>query len=212
MIYIKSFNVPEPPQMGEKPDIDKTAVIADSSLGVYTSVGPFTELFECSVGDYTYMMQNCQMQYSEIGKFCSIASYVRLHPVNHPTWRPTTHHMTYRRKSYGLGETDDEDFFDWRRGSKVVIGHDVWLGHNVVVRAGVSIGHGAVVGSSSVVTKDIPPYAIAVGNPARVIKYRFEPDVIEKLLEIQWWDWPYDTHKERLPHLMDMDRLLADFG
>lgn len=212
MIYIKSLNAPEPLPMSEEPAIEKTCIIKDSHIGVYTYLGPFTEIFESVIGDYTYLMQNCQVQYSDIGKYCSIASYVRIHPVNHPMWRPTTHHMTYRRKSYGLGDTDDENFFDWRRGNKVEIGHDVWLGHNVTVRAGVKIGHGAVVGSCSVVTKDIPPYAIAVGVPAKVIKYRFPDDEIEKLLDIKWWDWPYDTLKDRLEHLTDMKKLLADFA
>lgn len=212
MIYIKSLNTPEQAPQTKEPLIDKTCAIKDSHIGIYTSFGPFTEISESVIDDYTYLMQNCQVQYSDVGKFCSIASYVRLHPVNHPMWRPTTHHMTYRRKSYGMGDTDDGEFFDWRRGNKVTIGHDVWLGHNVTVHAGVTIGHGAAIGSGSVVTKDIPPYAVAVGVPAKVIKYRFSDDVIEKLLDIKWWDWPCEKLKDRLEHLTDMQKLLSDFA
>jgi len=212
MIYIESLNAPKPLEMSVEPAIADTAIIRDCHLGVYTEVGAYTELYESFIGEYTYLMQNCQVQYSDIGKFCSIASYVRIHPVNHPTWRPTTHHMTYRRRAYGFGETDDEDFFDWRRDSKVEIGHDVWLGHSVTVSAGVKIGNGAVIGSNSIVTKDIPSYAIAVGNPAKVIKFRFPKEQIGVLEKIKWWDWKHEQIKERLEHLSDMDKLLADFG
>lgn len=212
MNYIESHNIPSPLKMGVEPVIDKTAVIGDTYIGAYTEVGALTQIFESVIGDYTYIMQNCQVQYTEIGKFCSIASYVRVHPVNHPTWRPTTHHMTYRKKAYGFGETDDEDFFDWRKDNKVNIGHDVWLGHNVTVKAGVTIGNGACIGSNSMVTKDIPPYAIAVGNTAKVISYRFPQEQIDAIEKIKWWDWTHDELKERLEHLTDMDKLLADFG
>ncbi len=72
----------------------------------------------------------------------------------------------------------------------VVIGSDVWIGAHATILSGVAIGDGAVVGACSVVAKDVPPYAVAVGNPARVVRYRFEPDLIERLLAIRWWDWP----------------------
>ena len=74
----------------------------------------------------------------------------------------------------------------------VTIGNNVWIADNVMILSGVSVGDGAVLGAGSIVTKDVPPYSVAVGSPARVIKKRFSEEIIEQLLEIQWWDWPED--------------------
>jgi len=96
-------------------------------------------------------------------------------------------------------------FFDWRRERRVVVGNDVWLGHNVTVMGGVTIGDGAVVGSGAIVTKSIPPYAIAVGNPARIIKYRFDSTIIEKIMAIKWWDWDKNKIKENIEDFKNID-------
>ena len=95
--------------------------------------------------------------------------------------RVTQHHMTYRRVQYGFGETDDDDFFDWRRDHKVTVGHDVWIGHGAILLPGVTVGTGAVIGAGAVVTKDVEPYTIAVGVPARPLRRRFPEDVVEEL-------------------------------
>ncbi|QHL89493.1 hypothetical protein GU926_17095 [Nibribacter ruber] len=84
---------------------------------------------------------------------------------------------------------EDPDIFS--KGD-IVIGNDVWIGAHSIVLSGVTIGNGAIIGANSVVTKDLPPYSIAVGTPAKVIKYRFEPEIIEKLQQIQWWNWDKD--------------------
>jgi acetyltransferase-like isoleucine patch superfamily enzyme len=113
-------------------------------------------------------------------------------------------HFTYRTSAYGLGP-DEAGFFDWRRGHRVTLGHDVWLGHGVIVLPGVSIGTGAAIGAGAVVTKDIPPFAVAVGNPARVIRFRFPADIRAALMEIAWWDWP----RERLSAALEDIRTLS---
>lgn len=100
-------------------------------------------------------------------------------------------HVGYRSSAYGLGP-DDPDFFAWRRASPVTLGHDVWIGHGAVVLPGVTIGTDAAVGAGSIVTRDVPPFAVVVGNPGRVLRLRFSEAVFAELLRIAWWDWPHE--------------------
>jgi virginiamycin A acetyltransferase len=84
---------------------------------------------------------------------------------------------------------------EFKEADRCKIGNDVWIGENVLVKAGVSIGHGAIIGANSFVNKDIPPYAIAVGSPTKIIKYRFDEGIIKKLLELKWWDYSEELLK-----------------
>src|SRR5579863_483115 len=167
--------------LGEQPYIHPSCRIRNSRIGGWTALGENTHLVDSVFGDYSYTAGDVQIIYAEIGKYCSIANSVRINPGNHPQWRVTQHHMTYRRRQYGLG-ADDEAFFQWRAAHSCTIGHDVWIGHGAVIMPGVSIGTGAVIGSGAVVTKDVGPYQVAVGVAARVIKQRFPDAVVEQLL------------------------------
>lgn len=160
-------------QLGETPLIDPTAQVRASTLGRYTEVGPRTKLLEVEMGDYSYVVNDSDVAYARIGKFCSIAAMTRLNPGNHPTWRASQSHFLYRASAYFPGEEDEADFFQWRRDQRLTMGHDVWIGHGAVVLAGRSIGTGAVVAAGAVVSKDVPPYAIVAGVPARIVKWRF---------------------------------------
>ena len=135
-------------------------------------------------------MNDSDIIYTTIGKFCSIAAHTRLNPGNHPMHWVMMSHVGYRSSAYGLGP-DDPAFFDWRRSSPVSLGHDVWIGHGAIVLPGISIGTGAAIGAGTIVTKDVPPFAVIVGNPGRVLRMRFADPVIEQLLAIAWWDWPH---------------------
>ncbi|GAA0783321.1 chloramphenicol acetyltransferase [Roseibium denhamense] len=194
------------PTLTEAPNIHPDAVVLDCDLGKWTEVGALTEMRESQMGDYSYIVQEGDVVWSTIGKFCSIARRVRLNPGNHATWRASQHHFTYRAAAYGLGD-DDEAFFNWRKDDWVTIGHDVWIGHNVTVLAGVTIGTGAVVAAGAVVAKDVAPYTIVGGVPAKPIKRRFSESQGEALQEIAWWDWSHAELKDRLP---DIRRLSID--
>ena len=124
------------------------------------------------MGDYSYVVNDAQITYTRIGKFCSIAAMTRINPGNHPMHRASQAHFTYRASAYFPGESDEAEFFEWRRAHRVHIGHDVWIGHGAIVLPGRSVGTGAVVAAGAVVTKDVPAYTIVAGNPARPIKRR----------------------------------------
>jgi phosphonate metabolism protein (transferase hexapeptide repeat family) len=197
--------------LGEAPTIHPTATLHRTHLGAWTDIGPHVSLSETEVGDYTYFAGDASAIYATIGTFCSIASHVRINPGNHPMHRVTQHHMTYRRRMFGFGE-DDPAFFQWRREHHVTIGHDVWLGHGAIVMPGVTIGDGAVVGAGAVVTRDVAPFTIVGGIPARVIRERFPPEVAGALQRIAWWHWDRATLEARFDELYDIDTFIARYG
>ena len=181
-------------KLGISPWIDASAQVTDALLGSYTAVHARSSISETKLGDYSYVMEDCDIIYAEIGKFCSIASHVRINPGNHPLERASAHHFTYRSRSYGLAAEDDAAFFDWRRAHQVTIGHDVWIGHAAIILPGVSIG-----------TADVPAYAVVAGVPARVLRHRCDRAVAERLLRIGWWDWPHHRLAETLADFRGLD-------
>lgn len=185
--------------LGETPLIDPTAQVKASTLGRYTEVGARTKLLEVEMGDYSYVVNDADIAYARIGKFCSIAAMTRLNPGNHPTWRASQAHFIYRASAYFPGEEDEAEFFQWRRDQRLTLGHDVWIGHGAVVLAGRSVGTGAVVAAGAVVSKDVPAYAIVAGVPARVVKARFPADIAARLQALCWWDWSHEQLRTALP-------------
>ena len=186
-------------QLSTEPLIDPTAETRDCRLGAYTEVGARTRLLEVVLQDYSYVVNDSDIAYAGFGKFCSIAAMTRINPGNHPMARASQSHFTYRASAYFPGEQDDEDLFAWRRASAVEVGHDVWIGHGAIVLPGRSIGTGAVVAAGAVVTKNVAPYAVVAGNPARVIRQRFPDGIAERLQRLAWWDWDHARLRAALP-------------
>ncbi len=213
--YVKQFPEVSTHQKVERDQynrtIDPSCRIVNSHVGEYVDLYANTMMLDSSIDDYSYIAGNGQVIYSTIGKFCSIANQTVINPGNHPQWRVTQHHMTYRRKHYGLDAVDDAEFFQWRKDHACSIGHDVWMGHGSIVLPGVKIGTGAIIGSAAVVTKDVPDYGIAVGVGAKVIKKRFSDDIINKLLKSEWWNWDRATLEARYNDLFDMNLFLEKY-
>lgn len=160
--------------LSDKPLIDPTADCRDTRFGSYCEVGARTILLGVAMGDYTYVANDSQITSTQLGKFCSIAAMTRINPGNHPMQRASQSHFTYRASAYFPGEADEEAFFDWRRAHAVTIGHDVWIGHGAIILPGRTVGLGSVVAAGAIVTKDVPPYTIVAGNPARPVRQRFD--------------------------------------
>ena len=185
--------------LSTQPAIDTSASVRESKLGAYTEVGARTILLEVEMGDYSYVVNDSQITYSTIGKFCSIAAMTRINPGNHPMHRATQAHFTYRASAYFPGESDDHEFFEWRRSHHIQIGHDVWIGHGAIILPGRNVGTGAVIAAGAIVTKDVPAYTIVAGNPARPIKRRFSEDIAGRLAALAWWNWDHEALRSALP-------------
>ena len=189
------------PKLSEHtPLIHPTAEVETSTLGRYTEVEARSRLSETVLGDYSYVMQDCSIWGATLGKFVNIAAMVRINATSHPTWRATQHHFTYRAGDYFDGAEDEAELFAWRRKNAVTIGHDVWIGHGATVLPGVTVGNGAVIGAGAVVSRDVAPYVIVGGVPARLIRERFGPELAGRLDRLAWWDWSHDRLFAALAH------------
>ncbi|KAB2669279.1 antibiotic acetyltransferase [Ochrobactrum sp. LMG 5442] len=188
-----------------EPRIHSTAQLKSVKLGRYADIAERVILREVTVGDFTYFERNGEGIYAEIGKFCSIAANVRINALEHPMERLTTHKVSYRPNEYFRYLGVDGEFRARRQAQRVIIGNDVWIGHGAVITPGIQIGHGAVIGANAVVTKDVPPYHVVGGVPAHFIRKRFDSAVIERLLELEWWNWPVEKLYEAVPDIQTLE-------
>ncbi|MEZ5790610.1 MAG: DapH/DapD/GlmU-related protein [Nitratireductor sp.] len=191
-------------RLSEKPLVHPSAEVVGSTLGRFTEVAERSRIHETRLGDYSYIMQDCATWCAEIGKFANIAAAVRINATNHPTWRATLHHFTYRAADYWPDAENEEEFFAWRRENRVRIGHDVWIGHGATVLPGVSVGDGAVIGAGAVVSRDVDPYMIVGGVAAKPIRERFDRATAERLQALAWWDWDHGKIRAALNDFRDL--------
>ena len=173
--------------------IESTVKLRETTIGHCCEVLGDTAIEYTELGDYSYLGPGCMVADAKIGKFCAIAAQVRIGAPNHPLDRPSQHRFTYCPEYYTATAQRDHAFFKQRRSDRVLIGNDVWIGHAVIVMPGVSVGDGAVLAAGAFVTRDVAPYSIVGGVPARQIRERFNRKIAAQLSRIAWWNWPSDT-------------------
>lgn len=180
------------PRRGDKDTVYLENVIRNPNItvGSYTMYNDFVNdpvLFEKNNVLYHYPVNDDKLV---IGKFCSIACGARFlfNSANHSMHSLSTYPFPLFFEEWGLDRRDVAR--SWDNKGDIIVGNDVWIGYEAVILAGVTIGDGAIIGTRSLVTKDVPPYTIVGGMPARPIRKRFSEETIHDLLEIKWWDWP----------------------
>lgn len=174
-----------------------------------TFIGRFCNLEKTKVGEFTYMGNGCEFSNSRVGSFCSISSNVRIVVGTHPSsgWI-STHPLFFSKQCYvGKGFCEEARFDEYKtteNGFFCEIGNDVWIGTDVNILQGITIGDGAIVGANSLVTKDVPPYSIVAGVPAKIVRKRFSDEDIEFLEKVKWWNWDYDKIRRMSSFFNDM--------
>lgn len=184
---------------------------------------------DCRIGRYTYGYQGLLENYPfalTIGRYCSINNTARIwnnHPIEYVTTHPFLDCKMFfswdkqeKReeycKRYGrfFNNVDYENSFI-RNNEPVIIGNDVWIGANVIILPGVTIGDGAILAAGAVITKNVEPYAVVGGVPAKIIRFRFDEEVIQKFLKIKWWDWPIEKIEENIELFYQPEKFLCTF-
>ncbi len=182
----------------ETPFLHPDCQITDTTFGRFVEIGKGSRVAHSSFGDYSYCDQYSDIANTTVGKFANIAAFTRLGPTDHPLHTASCHHFLYRSQDYWDDAGADEAWFAHRRSRRLVLGHDTWIGHGAIVMPEITLHHGAVVASGAVVTKDVAPYTIVAGVPARPIKPRLAPDLAERVIALGWWDWSHDRLRDTL--------------
>lgn len=171
-------------------DIADNSIVLNSTIGELCMVEKNCRFCYSTMGDLSYVSVNTHVFSAEIGKYCSISWNVSIGPAQHDFDRISSHAMLYATRFKMINKR----YYDQYRGG-VKLGNDVWIGCNTTIMRGVTIGDGAVIGANSVITKDVPPYAIVCGVN-KFLRWRFDEEARNRLLEIKWWDYPIECVKD----------------
>lgn len=183
----------------DRPYLHPDCELTESTFGRYVEIGRGSRIAYATLGDYSYCDRYADIANAEVGKFANIASFSRIGATDHPLETAACHHFLYRSSDYWDDADVDAEFFARRRARLARIGHDTWIGHGAMVKPEVTLGHGAVVAAGAVVTRDVAPYTIVAGTPAREIRRRQPADLAERLMALAWWDWDHAKLRAALP-------------
>lgn len=191
------------------PRISTLAFVSSNNI-IHPSVAIYrkAKVKDSSIGRYSYIGHSTDVECADIGMFCSIADNCRIGMGGHKLNMLSTSPIFTEAINGTQTKWVDKDV-NAAEEKRAVLGNDVWVGSHVLINGGVTVGHGAVIGAGAVVVKDVPPFAIVGGVPAKIIRYRFSPEVIEKLLELKWWDMSDEVLKVHI-NLFQTDNISAD--
>ncbi len=192
-------------RLGDTPFIHSDSIVQDCTFGRFVEIGAGSRVLNAHLDDYSYCDRMAEIANARIGKFSNIAAFSRIGATDHPMEKASLHHFLYRSMDYWDDAEADEAFFAHRKSRIAHIGHDTWIGHGAMIKPEVTLGTGSVVAAGAVVTKDVPPYMIVAGIPAKPIRARFPEAIAERLMALAWWDWDHGRLRAALDDFRAFD-------
>lgn len=203
------WRVAKNPSASEYPGVEfRAGAVARGNcrFGEGVVVGPKTTLYECEVGRYSYFAASSTISRCRVGSFCSIGPHIEVGFGRHPTNYVSAYPSFYQPHDYSKADLGVN--LEFEGFQTVNIGNDVWIGAHCLILDGVTIGNGAVIGAGAVIANDIPPYTLAGGVPAKVIRQRFTDDQIVFLENLKWWDRDLEWIRAHAPSFTNIDSLI----
>ena len=174
------------------------------TFGDFNAVYKLARLRDVQLGSFSYVANGARITHATIGKFCSVGPNCKIGVGIHPSRTFVSTHPAFYSPKNEAGTTfvAASAYIDFKR---IIVGNDVWVGESAIIMDGVTIGNGAIVAAGAVVTRDVPPYAVVAGVPARIIRYRFEPQQIAALEALKWWDKDIEWLRANVVMFSDID-------
>jgi len=179
--------------------------IKNSCIDSKSKVANYSHIVDTEISAYSYIGNSSTVVNTKIGKFCSIADFTVIGGASHPIEWVSTSPVFHSGKNILRKNFSNHPY---ETTKKTIIGNDVWIGSNTIIKSGVTIGNGAVIGMGAVLTKDVGAYEIWAGNPARLIRKRFDDEQILALEELKWWDWPEEKIEKKANHFNDVNKVI----